>query len=330
MAELAPGDGPRCDARQGMCVGRRGSLFRITRPLGSARGQGGDVGVAAAVGRTNPAPGRGHIGVRLGGTERSRARAPVRVGRPRGDGHAKSHDRDTGARSFHAAARSEAAHRTGHAQAARQFAADAPVGPRLLVRPGDRAHRDDDTAHTRIAAHARAWRVRRPRAVTAWLRAGLPAKLRAAPGRSRAPADRLRLVSARGAPRPRRDGLHRRHHRARPGLHGRAAAPAPAMPGWRPDLRRRREHAAHAGADAGGHRAGRRRRHRPPPGRADPARRRAAAEPRRHPDSGRSADRVSGRRCSRFRGRPPAAGRPRALPRGSAPASDAAGGADDE
>ena len=53
-------------------------------------------------------------------------------------------------------------------------------------------------------------------------------------------------------------------------------------------------------------------------------------EPRRHPDPGRSADRVSGRRRARLRGRPPAAGRPRALPRGSAPASDAAGGADDE
>ena len=223
MAELAPGDGPRCDARQGMCVGRRGSLFRITRPLGSARGQGGDVGVAAAVGRTNPAPGRGHIGVRLGGTERSRARTPVRVGGPGGDGHAESHDRDAGTRSSHAAARSEAAHRPGHAQAARQFAADAPVGPRLLLRPRDRANRDDDAAHTRIAAHARAWRVRRPRAVTARLRAGLPAELRAAARPSSRTCGSSRLVPPAGAPRPRRDGLDRRPHPLDQALHGPAA-----------------------------------------------------------------------------------------------------------
>ena len=182
-------------------------FFGSRAPLGSARRQGGDVGVAAAVGRTNPAPGRGHVGVRLGGTERRRARTPVRVGWPGGDGHAESHDRDAGTRSSHAAARSEAAHRPGHAQAARQFAADAPVGPRLLVRPGDRAHRDDDAAHAGIPAHARARRVRRPRTAAARVRAGLPAELRAAAGRSRAPADRLRLVSARGPPQPRRDGL---------------------------------------------------------------------------------------------------------------------------
>ena len=50
-----------------------------------------------------------------------------------------------------------------------------------------------------------------------------------------------RLVPAAGASGPRRDGLDRRPLLKRRRVQGRAAPPAPAVPGWRSDLRRRRD-----------------------------------------------------------------------------------------
>ena len=251
---------------QGAVCTRRVSVSDITpRPLGSARGQGGDVGVAAAAGRANPAPGRGHIGVRLGRAQQGGARTPVGVGQPRRDRHAKSHDRDAGARQFP---------RCGSVRSCTSRSSRSS-------RPPIRRRRSCRATSTRTTSRSRPPGTRRGTHSRRCTCSSVACSAAASSYRSA-----TSRASCRASRRPRPISSSCASSSARAGA---PAHPDPDAMAYIDDIialdqaytdALRRPHqlflggdqiyaddvsgAAHAGADAGGHRAGRRHRHRPP------------------------------------------------------------------